>query len=424
MFDSKKLMLFVQELSQTTSSLNTLTRTVLKNRRNFQNDPSGKVARIAKAFRQVRSLAIDLQLALSGAWKLDCHRKHEAKLMLEDRVDAATDILEPNPKVAFTPRLSFKIILAAEVTQEQIVWNETAIRVHYNTHLQNNSLPSRSKDKSIATQVFLQHKPVVTTVNDICNIIETTKHDQNPIALVLTEDYQVGMVPAENNIWIVHKQPSTASLGNLLLQSTKSPRNVPTIPLKLRMLTALALSSNLLQLSRTHWLRVPWSKDVVNFLIKHCGTTKNSPYHPVELYGPFISLTFDATAPASAGLTTQIEPKKALLELGILLLEIWHETTLESRFGLNKAPIEYYARLALAIEWRDDVNNEPLELYARAVSNCIQPTVEGDFRLTDWESIKLWEAICGNVVEPLANICKQWRRGSLAGYSDRVGLGS
>ncbi|KAM3088303.1 hypothetical protein ACMFMG_002357 [Clarireedia jacksonii] len=409
MFDSKKLMAFVQELSQTTSSLNTLTQTILTNRRNFQNDPSGNAIRIAKAFRQVRSLAIDLQIALSGAWKSDCHRKHEAKLLLEDRVDATADILGPNSQVAFTPRLSFKIILAAEFTQDQILWNETAIRVQYPTRLGNNSVTSTSKGKSVATQASPNQKPVVTTVSDICNIIQTTKHDQNPIALVLTENHQVGMTPAENSIWIVHRQPDTASLERLFLQSTKSPRKVPTIPLKLRMFTALALSSNLLQLSQTHWLKVPWSKDMVNFLIKNQNPIKNTPYHPVELHGPFISLTFDATAPASACLTTQIEPKKALLELGILLLEIWHETTLELRFGLDKAPTGYYERLALAVEWRDDVNNEPLELYARAVSNCIQPNVEGDFRLTDWESMKLWEAICGNVVEPLAKICKQWR---------------
>lgn len=31
-----------------------------------------------------------------------------------------------------------------------------------------------------------------------------------------------------------------------------------------------------------------------------------------------------------------------MLELGILLLEIWHKTTLEDRFGLGKAPTAYY----------------------------------------------------------------------------------
>ena len=103
-----------------------------------------------------------------------------------------------------------------------------------------------------------------------------------------------------------------------------------------------------------------------------------------------------------------IEPKVALLELGILLLEIWHKTTLEARFGLEKAPTAYYDRMARAVEWLDDVDEPLPDLYDKAVAHCLRVNISGDTRYLDWEATKLWSVICGDIIAPLAKICKQW----------------
>jgi len=42
------------------------------------------------------------------------------------------------------------------------------------------------------------------------------------------------------------------------------------------------------------------------------------------------------------------DAKSALLELGILLLELWHETTFEARFPAASMTTEYFARFRLA----------------------------------------------------------------------------
>ena len=103
-----------------------------------------------------------------------------------------------------------------------------------------------------------------------------------------------------------------------------------------------------------------------------------------------------------------IEPKVALLELGILLLEIWHKTTLEARFGLKEAPRAYYDRIGHTLEWLDDVDEPLPDLYDKAVAHCLRVNISGDTRFLDWEDTKLWNVICGDIITPLVKICKQW----------------
>ncbi|PQE29589.1 hypothetical protein CJF30_00009219 [Rutstroemia sp. NJR-2017a BBW] len=410
-YSSKTLMLLVEDLSEKTEGLRRLMNLLSSSHQIIQTNQSRKSTRIAKALRQVRSVANDLQLALSKAWKADCHNKHEVKLFLEDRVDNFTNVFGFKSQTPHVHNLSFKVVFAEYFNQGQLLWNETAIRVHQKEGDSDYQAPSTSKVKIILPQTPTPQEILVTTISDMCNTIETTKRHQQRVVFVLTENHKVGMKPAEKDAWTIHRQPNIISLKSLLTQTSKTPRQPPAITLKLRMLTALAVSSNLLQLSKTHWLKVPWSSEMVNFLMRNHGSTHNSNslQLPTDLYGPFISLTFDATVASSTCSNAHIEPKKALLELGILLLEIWHQTTFESRFASDRAPTAYNERLVPALNWRDDTNDELLPLYATAISYCLLPHIDGSIVSTDWDDMKLWEGICGNVVEPLAKLCNDRR---------------
>jgi hypothetical protein len=113
-------------------------------------------------------------------------------------------------------------------------------------------------------------------------------------------------------------------------------------------------------------------------------------------------LSFD---PETWSYRQQVEPKVVLLELGILLLEIWHEMTLETRFSLTEVITNYYNRQKLASEWFDDMSNPLSDLYDKAVSHCIFRTVGGKSRLSDWEDVEFWRGVCGDVIEPLLKSC-------------------
>jgi hypothetical protein len=120
--------------------------------------------------------------------------------------------------------------------------------------------------------------------------------------------------------------------------------------------------------------------------------------------------------------TTAIDAKQTLHELGILLLEIWHQEPFESRLpssivtatGNDARPLtsgSYYQRLAAAIEWLDDTTDPIPEQYDRAASLCIRGVIGGDSRLADWDDMAFWTAMCADVIEPLQRNCRPWQRG-------------
>jgi len=185
-------------------------------------------------------------------------------------------------------------------------------------------------------------------------------------------------------------------------------RRVPPIPLKLRMLLALRLASTLLQILHTQWLKSAWSKDVVCFPLFRAECTNAAK---IDFSKPFISSGFNSETSGNLAPIDPIEPKIAMLELGIMLLEIWHETTLETQFSLRESPTKYHKRLALALTWRDEaeVVNPLLELYDKAMSYCLTGVISGEARNTQWHDLKLWTAVCADIIEPLSKNCKLWK---------------
>jgi hypothetical protein len=120
--------------------------------------------------------------------------------------------------------------------------------------------------------------------------------------------------------------------------------------------------------------------------------------------------------------TTAIDAKQTLLELGILLLEIWHQEPFQSRLpssiitatGSDARPLtsgSYYQRLAAAIKWLDDTTDPMPEQYDRAASLCICGAIGGGSRLADWDDMAFWTAMCADVIEPLQTNCRPWQRG-------------
>lgn len=102
----------------------------------------------------------------------------------------------------------------------------------------------------------------------------------------------------------------------------------------------------------------------------------------VDFNRPFVSFNFDEKSTLRTH-DAVVQPKLALLEFGILLLEIWHRTTFEARFSLEETTTGYYKRLALAIEWLDDMSDPMPELYDNAASRCIRGVIRGYLHLAD-----------------------------------------
>ena len=415
MFGVNDLESAVRELDDTTEKLCRFTSIISSNRQLIEDKPPRKALKLARALRQVRGFASNLYLAIFQSWRAGCHNQHEAKLFLEDRVDAAAGILKQARRNSSAPVLIFQLIFAASISQGQTLWHEAVVQVLM-ANSGDDSVPPLASQASRSPQVLLvvpqstSKGPEVTFVHDICAAIEATKCGNEQVAFVLTGNQQFGTIATNEKTLISYHQADKTTLKALLLSDNKSNHHGTLLPLRLRMLLALRLASNLLQLLQTQWLQSAWSKDMIYFLLRPTGGASNASQNQlyIDFSRPFVSLTFDDSS-ASAPTQQNVDPKVALLELGILLLEIWHGTTLETQFFLKEAPGGYYERLGLALRWLDDMKDPLPELYDKAASHCIRGMIGGETRFRKWEDIEFWGAFCGDIIEPLSKNCKQWR---------------
>ena len=409
MFSASEISKTIQDLDNTANSLLRLTSLIASNRQPTEEISSRKALNLGRGFRQVRRFAAELHQAIRGAWKPNCHKHHEAKLLLEDRVDTAANIFKSVRSNVDFSTMGFQLIFAASSPRKGVSWHEATVKV--SRELAHGD-PTSSDEPFIYqnTQVALalperpSTRSPVPFVEDICDVLGSISRDQKKIGLVLSDNQKMGMVVSKDDPLTPCDQAEKLFLK--FLCENASIFQLVIFPLKPRMMLALRLASNLLQLCRTPWLQTPWSKENIFFLRR--PSVAGNQY---DFTRPFISLTFNDHI--SNAQIQRIDPKVAFLELGILLLEIWNTQTLEMHFPEKQNPLEYYQRLALAIEWLDDMSNPLPELYDKAVSHCIRGIVCREARFWDWEDIKFCSAVCQNVIEPLHEICKQWRSFSL-----------
>ncbi|KAL9616862.1 MAG: hypothetical protein Q9160_008318 [Pyrenula sp. 1 TL-2023] len=400
----------IAKLDDARNTLDRFVRVVVSNRQISENTSSRKATKLARALRSVRNLANSLSSAITKGWSGQCHSQHEARLLLEDRMDTAERVLGPAREADPDPILVFRLILTATVDQANTQWHETTVQVFGNNDASRHSGPDQQaklpRVKIVVSETHSQQRLDMAFINDICGTIEAVDHEQRRLALVLTRDRGLGAIPALEGSLITYHQAEVVTLKQLLYRQNLGP----ALPLKFRMTLALRLASNLLQLSRTPWLAEAWSKDTVCFGNRHAGSGVENSFQnqgQVDLSRPCVSLSLDEKPKQDT--RSNIKPRMALLELGILLLEIWHESPLETQFPLSVGSCDYYRRLALAAEWLDDTRDPLPDLYEQAVSYCIQQGTNSGMYNRDWDEMKILDNFCEEVIQPLYKNCKQWR---------------
>ena len=171
------------------------------------------------------------------------------------------------------------------------------------------------------------------------------------------------------------------------------------------MLLAYRLASSLLEFHNTPWLGDYWKKEGIYFLGNANRETSEDGAIHFAANEPFITRDFPPI-PADRG----HEPpnaKAALLELGILLLEIWHVASFEWYADGKGIACEstYGARYDLAHGWLQDTAENILPFYADPVCRCIEGTFASDSPMLDWNDRQFQRSICENVVKPLWDNC-------------------
>lgn len=224
-------------------------------------------------------------------------------------------------------------------------------------------------------RALLELRPQILLVSADCRIFRSASHCTIP-SLQADESH------------------NTIGLSQLLLQR---PHLSPVDKFS----CGLSIASSLLQLNLTPWICKCWTKD--DIILRH-ERNADSGYdmaHPL-IRGTFRGMT---TCQRSAD-----NPDVALLELGILLVELWTEKTLESwveSTGRASSSLSDLAlRRGLLYEWWSELNKKAPPSYCQVVQTCFFTFEFGDVNKS-WDDVQFRALYYTNIVEPLSKDLEQ-----------------
>ncbi|EPS38838.1 hypothetical protein H072_7429 [Dactylellina haptotyla CBS 200.50] len=403
MFGASDIKSATQELEGAMNSLCDYINLVCKNRRMVDEKPSRNSNKLAQGIRRVQTLANNLHLAIGRSWRPGCHPKHGAKLFLDDRLDAVAH----NRRNSAASQIAFGLVFESE-RHGKPAWHETTIKVIETADNQGDSKIISATPGSCRVTLLvpqpLSPQSAITIINDLCGAIEISKCNNQPVSFYLSVTQQVasiGSMPADQHIIPRYFQGDETPLRNLLSSDPTSPHRDCQIPLDLRMLLALRVASNLLQLYQTRWLQKAWSKDEIFFPM---AAAKKQP----DFSRPFVSVPFEDCGQCQHT-QDDVELRTAIMELGILLLEIWHGKTFETQYPHNPTMLRQdQHRRVLAYSWMQDNSYPPPIRYLDAIAYCIFGINHGEARHWEAGDPKLWRALCQNIISPLSKNCECW----------------
>lgn len=189
-------------------------------------------------------------------------------------------------------------------------------------------------------------------------------------------------------------QQRNTTLQSILTQSKPMTRQE-------RFTLALTLASSLLQLQNTPWLYDHWNKNDILF------NSENTSY-------PLLSAEFISKLKPKAlrSPTKKFNPKTALSNLGIMLLELCFGKPIEDHplrpqyFGPNNKP-NAFTDISTAKLWHEEVLGELGDEISETIRRCLDCAFAPKPNLGDAE---FQEAVFNGVVLPLQDFLKIWEK--------------
>lgn len=171
-----------------------------------------------------------------------------------------------------------------------------------------------------------------------------------------------------------------------------------------RLALAFNIASSLVQLHATPWLADPWTKNSICFIQERRSQDTARTLSFFKVPQPFIALKFSG---CSANSTCRRNTKRSLLELGIMLLELWHTRTVEAYAIEASMAIDdsFGSRYEVGRHWLDlSAYYIPL-FYLDAVTRCIECTFATATSTPDWGDDIFRKSVCEYVLKPLWENC-------------------
>ncbi|KIW33692.1 uncharacterized protein PV07_00520 [Cladophialophora immunda] len=276
-------------------------------RRDLTKEQASK--QLASALQQIRHHAIGLHGAISDAWAAACEPVHTSMLILDSRA-AFPSTSKSAPVLAF-----HSVLTCGDGT--------TIVQ-----------------EKCQETIITVRQSPGVgdASVTDMCHQLAEAMAPGHALTLDMCHDGRLFRCGVLHRAYF---DPATVDESLTLEQLLVArPRLTPQQKTQL----AIDVASSIVQLQTTPWFGHTWTNKMIRFFRRSGGNSQAIDYGK-----PFIVKTFPDHVPVHA----DDGVKADLLELGVILLEIWAMETFESWAGRNGLALHpgYYPRLTPAIQW-------------------------------------------------------------------------
>lgn len=355
----------------------------------IQSSSSSTIA-VVSMLRKVQIRALRLYKALAQSWAQSCQNPHEARLYLDSRIDTS----EARKKTSAPFK---KNNIEFGVTLQNCTNHSYHTCVVEALSFDDFGSFSNSKKSAISFQTTSNTvaKPNRSDVDNICHVLNHCTSQEKFVRLYLVENERLCYEHLSSNIFsrcLSHVHDEKMMSLRCLLQDPTYKR---TMQLKPRIKLAAMMASTALQLHST-----PWCRSLRNETLLFVQDLSGK----VDLANPFFACTIDGNCALSSSCPARSESE--LLDLGILILELWHNETIEMfarDFGLIFDD-SLDARRSVARQWiletKDDLLTSVYDAAVRCI-NCRFDTVD-----VDWTDHKLNISIFEGVVKPLWENCR------------------
>ncbi|KAJ5622843.1 hypothetical protein N7490_011448 [Penicillium lividum] len=338
---------------------------------------SSTTKRSTSCFDSIRKHASRLYSAISTAYGGSCHPEHGAHLFLQSRADLLGRTSSRNRAMVFT--ISFGTVDHAIITEVKVVEDLTSPSKGFGS--------TRTTRVSYAVSDSIQ-QPTLSVIQDLClhlsNIMDTN--------LQLSEDCQLCYRPGPETII---RQPAALSMVYSLDQVLQ-PTSAMKPPLNSRIALSFNIASSVMQLNFTQWFQCPLTSNMICLLPGSSeGGSGIQPYISHKFY------------PSPSDVKCACNVRRVMLELGIILLELWHaETFTTYAAGVGKPLDETFGvRYDMACKWLDISRDHILPFYLDVATRCIECTFATSTASLDWNDTVFRESVFDYVVKPLWENC-------------------
>ncbi|KAI1151728.1 hypothetical protein F4825DRAFT_421934 [Nemania diffusa] len=376
----------IESLREDRLSLKTIIKGMKTEREYTTKLPSRESSIISARLTRVSAYAKSLFIATCQPCTCKCQTNHKVLLELQARIPATRTSKVPGLRGNFS--MTFNLVFDLRGRFEEAYVNANPDDMTADTGAESTRRLVRFEDNNIASSENTSAQKVL----GICDLIGLHK----------TDGYMLSLGLARESLHLMEQQPnprrrllSPTSLEEVLQQGIADEN--ARISFRHRTLLALDIASSILQLQQTSWSNPPFSSKVVKLLVQENSKTTRT------LSSPFVE---QVTEPSRANLTHP-DPQPTLLELAIILLEVWHHLTLEiwannTAFGGTDTPEK---RHMAAIRWLQTTSDSIPIHHLRAIEQCLG-LYSG--RLRYWDDDEFLKMYCENIILPLLKSCEAW----------------